>query len=118
MNKHLLAIPLAFLATAPAYATGVMFCTTGGAKSVDLSLVISHVVAGPLVSATLTDNGAEVPTEKAQWWLDEKEMRLILIDPNAEREELVLIAKRRGDDYVGTVKRAGRSRPVHCEESG
>lgn len=118
MKRFLLAFPLVFAASAPAHATAGMFCSTGGANSVDLSLVISRVVAGPLVSASLIDNGTEVQTEKAQWWLDDKEMRLILIDPNAEREELVLVAKRRGDDYVGTLKRGGRSRPVRCKESG
>lgn len=118
MKNYLLAVPVLFLASAPAHATAGMFCTTGGAKSLDLSLTISHVVAGPLVSAALIDDGVEVPSEKAQWWLDEKEMRLILIDPNAEREELVLMARRRGDDYVGTVKRGGKTRAVRCEESG
>ena len=118
MKRYWLAIPLAFAATAPAHATAGMYCSTGGAKPIELSLVISRVVGGPLVSAALRDDGADIPGSMAQWWLDDKEMRLIFIDPNAEVEEAVLMTKRRGDDYVGQVTRGGRSLRVRCEESG
>ena len=118
MIKRLLAVPLALAWIAPAQATAGMFCTTGGRNSVDVSLVISRVIAAPLVSATLIDSGVTVPATVAQWWIDEKEMRLVLTDPKAEREELLLTARRRGDEYIGNLTRGGHARAVRCEESG
>ena len=118
MRSLWFAVPLALLAATPAHATAGMVCTTGGKTPVELSLVIGRVTGGPLISAGLHDNGVEVANSVAQWWLDGTEMRLLLIDPNAEREEVELRARRRGDDYVGRLTRAGKSRPVRCEESG
>ena len=109
---------VALAAATPAHATAGMDCTTGGKAPIDVSLVISRVIGGPLISAGLSDNGTEVPNSVAQWWLDRTELRLLLIDPHAEREEVEIRARARGDRYVGTLRRAGRSRPVRCEESG
>lgn len=117
MHRFAMFAPLLALA-APAHATAGMFCTTGGTRAVDVSLVIGRVVGGPLISAGLTDNGVEVANTVAQWWLDRTELRLLLIDPQVEREELEIRARARGDRYVGTVMRNGRRRPVRCEESG
>lgn len=117
LKVSLLALPLA-IAPGTAHATAGMFCTTGGKAPIELSLVIGRVTGGPLISAGLRDNGPDVANSVAQWWLDGAEMRLLLIDPQAEREEVELRARRRGDDYVGRLTRAGRTRPVRCEESG
>ena len=117
MRIFSLALPLLFFAAAPAHATGGMFCSTGGAKPIDVLLVMGHAVGAPLISAMLTENGANVATEKAQWWLDRAELRLLLIDPNAEREEVLIKAKARGDIYVGTLQRRAQSYRIRCEES-
>ena len=118
MKLVLSAVPIIISATAPAHATAGMFCATGDPASVEISLVIARVVGGPLISAGLIDNGVTVPTERAQWWLDGKELRLVLIDPNAEREEVMVRARNRGDVYKGKLTRNGRTRRVTCEESG
>ncbi len=118
MKKYLLSLPLLFSAAAPAFATAGMSCGTGGPNPIDVELIMGRTVGAPLISVLLTDGGVEVATERAQWWLDGSELRLLLIDPNAEREELEIRAKRRGDYYIGTVKRGTRSRRVRCEESG
>jgi hypothetical protein len=118
VKKLLLALPLLFGAAAPAYATGGMACTTSGPNPVEIHLVFGRAAGAPLISAQLIDGGVEVATDKPQWWLDASELRLLLIDPNAEREELLLKAKARGDVYVGTVRRGTRTLRVRCEESG
>ena len=118
MRKFLFALPLLFCAAAPAHATAGMFCETSGAKPITVSLVISRVVGGPLIEATLTDGDAVIPTEKAQWWIDAGELRLILIDPNAEREEVEIRVRGRGEVMTGTLKRGGKTYRVRCEESG
>jgi len=117
MRRLFLALPLLVAAAPPAHATAGMSCQTGGREPVEVELVISRTIAAALVSASLIDNGKLVETSMAQWWLDGSEIRLILTDPNAEREELVLKARRRGEVYKGRIARNGRSRPIRCEES-
>jgi len=118
MRKICLALPLAIAAAPPAHATAGISCSTGGRGPIEVELVISRTIAASLVSASLFENGSAVPTEQAQWWLDGTELRLVLVDPNAEREELMIRARRRGETYKGRVWRSGRSRAVRCEESG
>ena len=118
MRKVLLALPLLLCAAAPAHATGGFVCETRGAKAISVSVVFTHSAGGALVGATLVDNGKEVPTEKAQWWLDGVELRLLLTDPDLEREEVEIRARGAGEVMVGTLKRGGRTYRVRCEESG
>jgi len=112
------ALPLLFCAATPAYATGGFFCQTGGAKPIAVNLVFSHAAGAGLVEANLTEDGVAVPTDKAQWWIDGNELRVILVDPNAEREEVVVKARGRGSVMTGTLQRGGRSYRIRCEESG
>lgn len=118
MKRYLFAVPLACAIAAPAHATAGSFCTTGGADPIEVSLVISRTIGGALISAALSEKGKEIETSIAQWWVDRSEMRLLLTDTNAEREEVEIRARARGDYYVGTLKRNGRSYRVRCEESG
>jgi hypothetical protein len=117
MKRFLLAAPLLCCAAAPANATGGMFCETGGTQKIEVSVTFSHSAGGMLVGATLTDNGKEIPTEKAQWWLDGVELRVLLVDPELEREEVEVRARGRGEVMVGTLKRNGRTWRVRCEEA-
>jgi hypothetical protein len=112
-----LAVPLALLAAVPAQATGGLSCETAGANPIHVQLVIGHTAVSSVVQARLTDNGAEVPVTIAQAWLVERELRLDLTDPNAERHELRLLAKRKGDNYDGSLWRGGKRRWVRCVES-
>lgn len=118
MNRVVFALPLLFCAAAPAHATGGFFCKTSGTKQISVNLVFSHAVGAGLVGATLVDDGQEIRTEKAQWWIDGAELRVILVDPNAEREEVVIKARGRGEVMLGTLKRGSRTYRVRCEESG
>ena len=119
MKSYLLAAPLLLCAAAPAQATGGFFCETRGApKPIEVSITYTHTTGGALIGATLTEAGKEIPTEKAQWWLDGTELRLLLTDPDLEREEVEIRARGRGEVMTGTLKRGERTWRVRCEESG
>lgn len=75
-----------------------------------------HVPGSPLTLVQLIDAGRQVPVSSAQWWLEQSEMRLLLVAPNAHREELVLRAKRNGHVYDGSLWRNGKRRWVRCRE--
>lgn len=105
MHKILHSLPLLLAAATPAHATGGFVCEANPAKPIEVSLVFGRAAGAPLVGATLTEGGVEIPTEKAQWWIEGTELRVVLIDPNAEREEVVIKARGRGEVMVGTLKR-------------
>lgn len=104
------------LAVGPAYATGGLVCRTAGQRPVEVSVGFGHVPGSPLILTRLLDNGRNVPVKSAQWWLDNREMRLLLIDPRARREQLVLKVKRNGFVYDGQLWRSGQRRWVRCRE--
>ena len=115
--KRLLIALLLVLSASPALATGGFVCRTAAAPPLIVSLGFGHVPGSPLILIRLTDSGRQVPVQSAQWWLDDKEMRLVLINPDAMRVELTMRARRNGYVYDGSVVRGGRSRWVRCRES-
>ena len=118
MTKLLFTAPLlVLLAAAPAHATGGLLCKTAGPRPVELALGFGHVSGSPLILTRLRDNGRQVPVKSAQYWLDSSELRLLLIDPTAAREELVVRARRSGFVYDGALWRSGKRRWVRCRES-
>ena len=117
MTRSLLCLALLLGAAAPAHATGGMTCRTAGPKPVEVSLAIGHTVGSPIVSGRMVDAGTAVEVRAVQWWLDASELRLLLVDADATRPELMLKAKKNGRFYDGTLVRAGRSRWVRCRES-
>jgi hypothetical protein len=82
-----------------------------------VQLVIGNSAVSSVVQASLTDDGREVPVSVAQAWLERDEIRLDLVDPNAERHELRLVARSKGDNYDGSIWRNGKRRWVRCSES-
>jgi hypothetical protein len=116
MKKLLLAFSLASIAASPAFATGGLVCRTAGPRPIELYAVISHTAGSGIVSARLLDNGRAVPVSAAQWWLDGSELRLLLVDPNAMRRELLIKAHKNGRYYDGSVWRAAQRRWVRCRE--
>jgi hypothetical protein len=119
MNKLLLTLPLALIAAAtPVHATGGLVCRTAGARPIALSLGFGHVPGSPLILVRMTDAGRNVPVTAAQWWLDNREVRTVLIDANAMTQELLLHARRDGYVYDGSLWRGGRRRWVRCREDG
>lgn len=116
MKKVLLALALAPVAASPAHATGGLICRTAGARPVEVSLGFGHVPGAPLIATRLTDKGRAVPVAAPQWWLDEREVRLLLTDPASLRRELVLRARRSGHVYDGSLWRGGKRHWVRCRE--
>ena len=117
MRKAILLLPLMLAFAAPAKATGGLVCKTAGSDPITVSVGFGHVPGSPLIAATLVDNGRSVPVQQAQWWLDDREMRLLLISPQAQREEVRIRATRNGDTYDGSIWRNGLQRWVRCREA-
>ena len=116
MNRILMFLA-ASVASAPAHATSGLTCRTAGAAPIAVTLGLGNVAGSPLISTRLSDNGYAVPVRSAQWWLDQREMRLLLTDPQAMRQEAVIKARRDGSVYDGSLTRNGRTRWVRCRES-
>ena len=116
MNKVLLAAALAISLAAPAQATGGFSCKTGGARPIVVSVGFGHVPGSPLIARRLTDNGRNIPVKDAQWWFDQRELRLLLTDPKALRREVIIKARRNGHVYDGDLWRGGKRRWVRCRE--
>ena len=70
-----------------------------------------------MILTRLIENGRHIPVTQAQWWLDNSEVRLLLIAPDARREELTLRARRNGHVYDGSVWRGAKRRWVRCREA-
>lgn len=116
MKKLLFAPLLALGFAAPVHATGGFVCRTAGAKPIEVSVGFGHVPGAPLILTRLLDNGHPVPVKSAQWWLDNSDLRLILVSPDAVREEIELRATRNGLVYDGSLLRHGKRRWVRCRE--
>ncbi len=117
MSKLIFGGLLAIFAASPAFASGGLLCRTGGARPVEVRLVVSHTAVSAVVSARLIDGGRDIPVELAQSWLEPNEVRVDLVDRNAQRHELRLRAKRNGPYYDGSLWRSGKRRWVRCRES-
>ena len=117
MKKMLLTLALAVGLAAPAHATGGLTCRTAGARPVEVSVGFGHVPGSPLIARRLLDNGRNIAVKDAQWWLDQSELRVLLISPDAQREEVRVRARRNGHVYDGNLWRGGKRRWVRCRES-
>ena len=116
MKRLFLALPLAVAVAAPAHATGGLVCRTAGDRPIEVALGFGHVPGAPLILTRLLDNGRAIPVQWAQWWLDNDEVRLLLIDPQARQEQVRLTATRNGHTYDGSLWRGGQRRWVRCRE--
>jgi len=108
---------LALTLAAPAQATSGLLCSTAGSRPWVVQLVIGQAAVSAVVQASLTDDGRDVPVHVAQAWLERDEVRVDLVDPNAERHEVRLVARAKGDNYDGSIWRGGKRRWVRCSES-
>ena len=104
--------------TVPAHATGGLICRTAGARPIEVALGFGHVPGSPLILVRLLDAGRTVPVSAAQWWLDNDEVRVVLISTGAQTQELLLRARRTGYVYDGSLWRSGKRRWVRCREDG
>ena len=118
MRMLILAGAAAVGLAAPAQATGGLVCRTAGARPIEVNMGFGHVPGAPLILTRLLDNGRNVPVRSAQWWLDNDEVRILLIDPDARQEQVRLKARRNGFVYDGSLWRGGKRRWVRCREDG
>ncbi len=116
MKKLLFALALALVSATPAQGTGGLVCRTAGSRPIEVSVGFGHVPGAPLILTRLTDNGRAIPVQAPQWWLDNREVRLVLTDANAMRQELMIRATRNGHTYDGRLWRGGQQRWVRCRE--
>ena len=116
MKRFIAGPVLMLIAAAPAHATGGLVCQTAGTRPIEAALVIGHAAVQSIVSARLADNGRAIPVTVAQSWLEPKEIRLDLVDPNAVRHELRLRATWNGRAYDGSIWRNGKRRWIRCRE--
>ena len=116
MKKAFFALPLLVAIAAPAQATGGFVCRTAGERPVEVSVGFGHVPGSPLIATRLLDGGRDVPVSQAQWWLDDSELRLLLVGPDAGRQEVMVKARRNGHTYDGSLWRNGLQQWVRCRE--
>lgn len=102
---------------AAAQATGGFTCRTAGPRPIEATVGFGHVAGSPLILTRLVDNRRAVAVRSAQWWLDDRELRLVLTDPNAQRREVIIKAHRNGHVYDGDLWRGGKRHWVRCRES-
>ena len=118
----LFALPLLFAAT-PALATGGFDCRATDGSGLAIAGTVGHTLAAPLVGARLqvgeqrlstTDENPQITVGRS--WIDEREIRVDLVDTNATRFEAQLRARidARGE-ATGSLVRDGISHPVRCE---
>lgn len=106
----------ALAAASPAHATGGMICKTANGSKVEISVGFGHVAGAPLIVTRLRVAGQVIPVIAPQWWLDDREMRLMLTDPEALNRLLTLHARRDGDHYDGHIEWRGARHWVRCRE--
>jgi len=109
-------------AASPAFATGTILCTQPGRPGFSLYLSVATGPGPSIVSAHLTDGRESFTTGEgltspviAQAWLSDTELKLDIVDSNAERFVLRLAGRKsRGDIFAATMTRGGRAAPVRC----
>ena len=116
-----MALPLMAVAT-PAFATGGFDCSTTDRSTIRLSGVVGRTLTAPLVAARLevgdrtwstTDANPRIHIGRS--WIDQRETRVDLVDPNVMRFEAQLRVRHmmRGT-ATGTLVHDGVTHPVRC----
>ena len=115
-------LAIALLAASPALATGGFDCRATDGSGVGMSGTIGRVVGYPVIGASLhlgerTLSTYDEPPVIAigRSWVDEREIRVDLVDANAERFEAQLRVRVTRRRVAGTLVREGRTHPVRCE---
>ncbi|WP_114954449.1 hypothetical protein [Sphingosinicella terrae] len=117
-----LALPLLLVAS-PALATGGFDCRATDGSGIMLSGTIGRVITSPLVAAhlrlgdrTLATTDADPEIRIGRSWIDERELRVDLVDADAMRFEAQLRTRIGGRGRgAGTLVRNGVTHPVRCE---
>jgi hypothetical protein len=121
----ILAAAVLAAAASPAFATSTILCTAPDWPGLDLAIVVGHGAAGAVVQATISVGGEEITTGLgenapviAQAWIDEDELKVDVVDANAEHRLARLDTRRRGLLYSGVLAYRGRTIRVRCGEEG
>ncbi|ANY18567.1 hypothetical protein A6F68_00031 [Tsuneonella dongtanensis] len=101
---------------APAHATGGLQCRTADGSDLVISVGFGHVPGAPVVATRLSAKGKSITAQAPQWWLDDKEMRLVLTDPEAMKTLATVRTRANGRFYDGSVQWLGKRRWVRCRE--
>ena len=121
-----IAIPIAALAifaAAPAMATGTILCRSQLQPDLQLYLVIGRGAGSVIAQARLIDGSQVLATGVApdgpaiaQAWLDDRDLRLDIVDSNHENYLARLVATRRGPTgrYAGSLRYRGRTFSITC----
>ena len=107
----------AFIAAAPASATGGLECKTAGPRPLRIVVGFGHVPGAPLILTRLEDSGRNIAVTAPQWWFDRWGIRLLLVAKDGWREEALLKAVDKKGHWDGSVWRNGRKRWVRCYEN-
>ena len=123
MRLSLFVLPPLLLAASPALATGGFACEATDGSRVAMGGTVGHVIGAPLIGAWLevgeqrwatTDPEPEIAIGRS--WLDEHEIRVDLVDRQAERFEAQLrVRTSEAGEARGTLVRDGRTYPVRCD---
>jgi hypothetical protein len=124
----ILAAAAGLTAATPALATSTILCRSeiSPADGPSLSLVVGTGLGTGIIQARFaldnirfaTGEGPAAPVI-GQGWIDERSLRLDIVDANAEGRIVRLDARRRGgSDYRGILIHAGRTWRVRCTEDG
>ena len=122
MRIAILTALAAFVLPSAAAATGGFDCRATDRSGLRISGVTGRGIVTPLVSARLSAPGRMISTSGerpqaaiGQSWIDSREIRLDLVDPQAMRFEARLRARiTLRNQATGTLVRAGRTHPVRC----
>jgi hypothetical protein len=118
-----IAVVLSFAAT-PAFATGTILCRSTTSPTDGPSLALTGGRGTGIVRARLTQNGAGFTTGAgagapviAQAWVDDWQLKLDIVDANADGRIARLDTRRRaGSSYTGILIYRGRTWRVRCQE--
>lgn len=120
-RASILAIPLLALST-PAVATGGYSCRTPGPKPIHLSIVTGHGVA-PMIAQVRIVEGAKIWSTAGpdpslailQSWIDERELRLDIVDPKLRTYQAQLRTRMMNSSTAtGTLLRNGVKHHIRC----
>ena len=117
MRYLILATAAAILASAPAHATGGVSCKTASDPQIAIDVGFGHTAGAALFSRRLHVGDEEIAVDAPQWWLDDTELRLVLVDNQAMERLAVVHATRNGATYDGSVRYNGQQHWIRCYES-
>lgn len=112
---------ITFAMASPAFATSTILCTSRAWPGLDVAVVVGST---GVFQATISLGGEEISTvgengpRIGQAWIDENELKLDIVDANADQRLARLDTRRRGGAHVGTLQFRGHTIRVRCTEEG